>query len=256
MVNKFKANKELGQHFLKNQSDVIKICNTIDNESKSLIEVGPGPGVLTQELVNKELPLNIIEKDTRFIEHLQSLSKTLKVFNEDAMVFDFSKLQIENTWLVSNLPYNISVPLTMNFIEFSFIRGMTLMYQKEVGDKILITPKSNLLSMIINPFYEVKRLMNLKPGAFNPPPEVDSTVLIFKKVDSPLIKRENLQNYKTFVKHLYSFKRKQIKGNLKYKNSHDIPLIFKKYDISLTARAQELKLNQVIALYNEFENGN
>ncbi len=256
MVNKFSPNKELGQHFLKNESDVIKICNTIDENIPHLIEVGPGPGVLTKELIKKNKVLTLIEKDSRFIEHLELLSDSIKVFNKDALKFNLSELKQVPTWLVSNLPYNISVPLTMNFIEYSFIEGMTLMYQKEVGDKIIITPKSNLLSMIINPFYKVKRLMNLKPGAFNPPPEVDSTVLIFEKVQSPLIKREMLQDYKRFVKHLYSFKRKQIKGNIKYKKSHDISLIFKKYDISLTARAQELKLDQVIALYNEFENGN
>jgi len=256
MVNKFKANKDLGQHFLKNESDVKKICNTIEDSSPNLIEIGPGPGVLTKELISKNLPLIVVEKDSRFIEHLKAMSESIQVYNEDALKFNLADLNLKNVWLVSNLPYNISVALMMNFIEYDFIDGMTLMFQKEVGDKFLITPKSNLLSMIMNPFYKTSRLMNLKPGAFNPPPEVDSTVIVFKKNVSPLINPSELLNYKVFVKHLYSFKRKQIKGNLKYKKSHDIALIFKKYDISLTARAQELNLDQVVALYKEFENGN
>ncbi len=255
MVKKYLANKDLGQHFLKNPVTIKKICESVPKTISHILEVGPGPGVLTETLKNQCSQLTLIETDERFISDLKNLGNHIEVFHQDALKFDFEKFTDENSWIVSNLPYNISVPLTMNFIKSSFIEGMTLMYQKEVGEKFLEKDKTNLLYMSLAPYFETKKLMTLKPGAFLPPPEVDSIVIVFNKRKEPLLALNELERYKSFVRSTYSVKRKQIKKHMKTLGFENIELIFEKFEISLTARAENLKLNQIISLYKELYHG-
>src|SRR5690606_10476549 len=141
----------------------------------AIIEVGPGPAVLTPHLAKYNKPLFVIEMDERFVELLAPVVGAENIFRQDALEFNWneflSKHQFKNIWLVSNLPYNVSVPLTLAFMRIPEIKQMTLMYQKEVAEKIL--PKETRNSMgslhaLMKTQFELQHVVYAPPGAFVP----------------------------------------------------------------------------------------
>lgn len=247
-----KTNKSLGQHFLKNESIIQEICESNSREYDFLIEVGPGPATLTKTLATLKKPLYLIERDERFIEELDQLGEHVTVFHEDALAFDISKIASQgNCWLVSNLPYNISVPLLMKFLGWDFLSEMTLMFQKEVGDKIINLERSNALSICTHTQYKTRIVKRLKPGAFHPPPEVDSIVIHFTKLKTPLIPIAQIYEFKAFIQGIYNQKRKQIYKFVKQYFPENIDDLFEKYDINRHARAENLTITQLIGLFKE-----
>src|SRR6476660_7492243 len=154
------ANKSFGQHFLSSQHVISKITGTRPEGIDAIVEVGPGPAVLTPHLVKHGVPVHVLEMDERFIELLSPVVGEKNVHMGDALEFDWNKFLSENKyksiWLVSNLPYNVSVPLTLSFLRIPEISHMTLMYQKEVAEKIFPRDQKNsmgsLLSMCASQF--------------------------------------------------------------------------------------------------------
>ena len=136
------ANKDLGQHFLINESVIEQICNNFFDETKGILEIGPGPGILTEFLSKTTAPFLVVEKDERFRPYLEKFIKPEQIIMKDALEVDLQKLLEENNfpkdnlWVVSNLPYNISVPLTLKFLSTPSLEKMTLMMQKEVAERI------------------------------------------------------------------------------------------------------------------------
>ena len=118
-----KANKKLGQHYLNNQDTIKKICHDFVKDASAIIEIGPGPATLSKELASSKLPFYMIEKDERFLEILNQLIPRPTIINADALELDFSteifdkNLNIDNFWLVSNLPYNVGVPIMLKSIK-------------------------------------------------------------------------------------------------------------------------------------------
>jgi 16S rRNA (adenine1518-N6/adenine1519-N6)-dimethyltransferase len=141
------ANKDLGQHFLIDQKVIKAICSDFMNECEGVIEVGPGPGILTEELKSATCPFHVIEMDTRFEEYLTQFITKEQITFSDALKVELDhylkerSLDQKKIWLVSNLPYNVSVPLTTKFITTPQIEYMTLMFQKEVALKIQMRGK-------------------------------------------------------------------------------------------------------------------
>jgi len=149
-----KANKDLGQHFLTDQSVIKKITEQpFDQDCSHLLEVGPGQGALTQDLSKKSLPLFIVEKDTRFKEILENLVDQANIIFQDALEINWTQFcdqyKLEKTWLISNLPYNIGTLLTLNFIQAEKIQHMTLMMQKEVGLRFLPIKSNQMNSLAV-----------------------------------------------------------------------------------------------------------
>src|SRR5690606_6324089 len=129
-----------------------------------------------------------------------------------------NKTQGKNIWLVSNLPYNISVPLTLSFLKIPQISHLSLMYQKEVAEKIL--PKNsrnamNSLHALLASQFFIEHVVYAPPGAFVPPPKVDSQVLHFKRRASSLIPLDQIEKFEQFLRVVFSQKRKQLGGILK-----------------------------------------
>jgi 16S rRNA (adenine1518-N6/adenine1519-N6)-dimethyltransferase len=177
------AKKALGQHFLKSEKAIRMIVEAIP-EGASAIEIGPGPGAITSQLVDRLSALTVIEKDNRFAEYWQQCAderENLTVVHGD--VLDLLEKIVEKSaadWVVGNLPYNISGPLTARLAALSLSGGMVLMYQKEVADRIVSGPGGRTygsLSVMVRHHYEPKRLLVLPPGAFSPPPKVHSAVI-------------------------------------------------------------------------------
>jgi len=177
------AKKALGQHFLKDRKAIATIAGAVP-EGAVAVEIGPGPGAITEPLLERVSRLTVIEKDDRFAEHWQQRAlerEGLSVAHGD--VLDLLEKTVDRAqaeWVVGNLPYNISGPLTARLAALNLSGGMVLMYQKEVADRIVSGPGSRVygsLSVMVRHHYEPKRLLVLQPGAFSPPPKVQSAVI-------------------------------------------------------------------------------
>ncbi|HXH72747.1 MAG TPA: 16S rRNA (adenine(1518)-N(6)/adenine(1519)-N(6))-dimethyltransferase RsmA [Mariprofundaceae bacterium] len=177
------AKKSLGQHFLKDRHAITAIVGAVA-EGANAVEIGPGPGAITEPLLAHVASLTVIEKDDRFAEHWQACARergNLAVAHGD--VLDLLEKTVEQAhadWIVGNLPYNISGPLTARLAALDLAGGMVLMYQKEVADRIVSGPGSRVygsLSVMVRHHYEPKRLLVLPPGAFSPPPRIYSAVI-------------------------------------------------------------------------------
>lgn len=249
-----KADKSLGQHYLKDKTIIEKIHNDRPDEFDLIVEIGPGPATLTLGLSKMNKPLFLIEMDDRFQPQLEELDNLKKIFFEDALNFNWEKFCAENPgriWLVSNLPYNISSQLFISFLKVPAISKMTLMYQKEVGEKTFVRANTknqmnSLLSLSLC-FTEPKLLSKVAPGAFNPPPKVDSVVVSYEMLKETKINRDEFSSFESFIRLLFSQKRKQLGRVLK--SQTELIEKLKSDNFELTRRAETLSFDEVLNLY-------
>ncbi len=251
-----KADKNLGQHFLKDKTVIEKICSDHHGLYDVIIEVGPGPGALSKELSKIGKPLYFIEKDERFIEDLELLTSKENIFHQDALEFNWEDFLTQNDlsdkkiWLVSNLPYNVGTILFVQFLQISQIQFMTLMFQKEVGEKTFLrnikNEMSGLLFLSLN-YFQSKQLCKVLPGAFNPPPKVNSNVVSYIRKEQFDISIEEFSRLNNFTRTLFAQKRKQLSAALK-----KLGILEKVQEdgmIAPTLRAETLSYQQVLRLY-------
>ena len=188
MAEKIYANKALGQHFLTSSKVIEAIVTDFSGLYETIIEVGPGAMAITKSLCKIEKPFFVIEKDTRFKELYSNHLEDSQVIFTDALCFDFDQfIEIKNLqgpiWLVSNLPYNISTPLFIKFLQCEAIKYMTLMFQKEVALKIFPDQRKKnqlaSLNILAKNYCDISKVVEAPPGAFSPPLKVDSLVINF-----------------------------------------------------------------------------
>lgn len=209
------ANKGLGQHFLCSQSVVSKIIEATGTAAAAL-EVGPGPGVLSQALTRKFPQVTLVELDDRMEALLRESAPTAQFVQADALQMDLAVLLAElpePRVLVSNLPYYITGPLLDRFasVRAHFSMGVFMM-QREVGVRILAKSgnrERGALSVMLQTQFEISKVVDVPPGAFLPPPKVQSIVLAFKPrfVDLP-------ENFEKIVRAGFSQPRKTLANNL------------------------------------------
>ncbi len=216
------ANKSFGQHFLNSSTVISKITSPMPDGIDAIVEIGPGPAVLTPHLVKYHVPVFVIEMDERFVELLGPVVGADNIYRQDALEFDWKKFLTEkgfkSIWLVSNLPYNVSVPLTLSFLRIPQITHMTLMYQKEVAQKIVPNDPRNAmgsLHALCRSQFELKHVVYAPPGAFVPPPKVDSQVLGFKRKATPDIPLNKVDEFEKYLRLVFGQRRKQLGGILK-----------------------------------------
>lgn len=216
------ANKSFGQHFLNSPTVISKITSPMPEGIDAIVEIGPGPAVLTPHLVKYNVPVFVIEMDERFVELLAPVVGSENIYRQDALEFDWQKFLTEkgfkSIWLVSNLPYNVSVPLTLSFLRIPQITHMTLMYQKEVAQKIVPNDPRNAmgsLHALCRSQFELKHVVYAPPGAFVPPPKVDSQVLGFKRKQTPDIPLSHVDEFEKYLRLVFGQRRKQLGGILK-----------------------------------------
>jgi len=243
------ANKDLGQHFLNDKNLIIKICADYENKASAIVEVGPGPAILTRELATKKLPLILVEKDKRFFDTLTEFVDPPFIIMGDALKVNYSETLLkfgikDRCWLVSNLPYNISSVLLVLFLQVPQIEFMTLMFQKEVAEKVLGQEKNGMgsLASLTHTYFNVKKMAVVPPGAFTPPPKVHSMVLSFERI-TPKIPLTEFTSYERFLRILFANRRKQLGSVVK---DHEL---FAKASIDRTRRAETLTLDEVQLLY-------
>ena len=218
-----KNKKSLGQNFIFDKNYLKKISDFIvSNSDNILIEIGPGPGTLTEFLNKKNFKkLILIEKDSRLLMDLKSTfsSNKIEIFNEDALNFDFQLNDLKNSIIVGNLPFNISVDLLYLWTKLKKWPPnqvkMVLMFQKEVANRIMAVPNNKSygkLSIVIQSRYRINKLLDVPSSLFTPPPKVDGTILEFTPHnDYRLIDIEKIDEVS---KSAFSQRRKKIKNNM------------------------------------------
>ncbi len=257
-----KADKNLGQHFLIDQNVINKITTNFVSDAEVIIEIGPGPGVLTQKLSKSSKPFYAIELDRRFDEILSPILDDGHLIFTDALHFDWESfikekgLADKKIWLVSNLPYQVSSQLFILFLQIPQIKYLTLMFQKEVAEKICPPQaKKNSMSSLMSlgqNYFALKPLIKAPPGCFRPQPKVDSLVLTGVRKENPEVPLESFVKFESFVRLLFSQKRKQLGSVLKRKYSN-ISEILAKLDIDTQIRAEALDQKRVIALFESIK---
>lgn len=259
------ANKDLGQHFLRDDKVINQICNDLVNEAEAIIEVGPGPGILTRNLHGHGKPFYVIEKDERFPELLREFMPAENILLQDALTVNLDEfistrdMDDKKIWLVSNLPYNVGVPLMINFIQCEKIKYMTLMFQKEVADKVIpfMTREGKAMGSLMaltQNYFDVKLLCKVPPGAFQPPPKVDSAVISLSRKENPEIPLSEFRKYEKYLRAVFLHKRKQLGKVLKASFASDkVEQAFINLGIDKTVRAEALGLDKIQALYKELK---
>lgn len=214
--------KSLGQHFLKDQNIAQKIVDAIDGLSqKTVLEIGPGTGVLTALLVKKpDIDLYAIEIDSEAYEYLKDRFPVLgdKLLIKNILKFDFSQIFQSPITIIGNFPYNISSQIFFKVLENrDLVLDVVCMIQKEVAQRIS-SPHGNktygILSVFLQAFYDIDYLFTVGPNVFEPPPKVNSGVIHLKRN-----KREKLDcNEDMFfkiVKMGFNQRRKTLRNSLK-----------------------------------------
>jgi 16S rRNA (adenine1518-N6/adenine1519-N6)-dimethyltransferase len=255
------AKKSLGQHFLLDQNLTDKIARAAGNTDGSLsdytvIEVGPGPGGLTRSiLAHNPKHLFAIERDRRCIEALEELrllyDGQFSIESANAMKTDISILGDAPRRIIANLPYNISTALLINWLrQIDSIDQMTLMFQKEVVDRIIAEPSSKAygrLSVITQWLCETKFEFHVDKRAFTPPPKVMSSVLTLKPRAAPLYAAQ-FENMEKVTAAAFGQRRKMLRSSLK-----PLDIDIEALGIDPTARAETLSIEEFCLLAKAIE---
>ena len=255
-----KAKKSLGQNFLNDKNILEKIVNTVSISNKTIMEVGPGTGNLTEYILKKKpKKFYVIEKDSDLVDELSSKFKNeLLIINEDILKIDETKIFDEKVVVFGNLPYNISTEILnkwiLNLTDRFWFENLVLMFQKEVADRIIAksnTSQYGRLTILSNWKLNVKKICDVKPGAFFPKPKVESSILIFSpKHDYCKIK--NAKNLEKVTRIFFNQRRKMIKKPFNQLFNGD-QKVLKKLQIDLNLRPQNINLDIYYKLAYEYE---
>jgi len=254
------AKKSLGQNFLLDSNITDKIIrNSLEAQGKSsfageyVYEVGPGPGGLTRSILKAQPEkLTVIEMDSRCIQIMKDIQNVvgeqLQIVEGDALKYDFQPEQKSKN-IISNLPYNISVPLLIKWLKhIDDYKSLTLMFQKEVAERITAVPNSKIygrISVLSQLTCRVKVLFNLSPSCFVPAPKIWSTVLLFVPLaNTP--SSEVLTRVEHLTEMAFGQRRKMIRQSLKA--VPNLEEICAHAGIDMTSRAENLAPEQYLHL--------
>lgn len=247
-----KAKKHLGQHFLTDENIARKIVEGLSFENyNNIMEVGPGMGVLTKYLLEKDQNIYLAEIDTESIEYLKNnYSKvTENTFVGDFLKQDFSFLGNEQIAIIGNFPYNISSQILFQIVDhYTLIPEMVGMFQKEVAERTAAVPRTKdygILSVLIQAYYDVTYMFTVHENVFNPPPKVKSGVIrLTRNPKEGLAGNEVL--FKQIVKTGFNQRRKKLSNALK---TLIIPEALKGHEF-MDKRAEELSVADFILFAN------
>ena len=256
----FRAKKSLGQNFLIDKNIIDKIINTVVIEGNEVLEVGPGTGNLTKEILkNNPSKMYLVEKDTFLAENLKEIiDERVKIFNEDILKFDENLLSKNKIIVFGNLPYNVSTEILSTWISNLkndyWFSDLILMFQKEVADRIIAqfnTSAYGRLSILANWRLKINKICDISPESFSPRPKIQSSLIhftpkkTFAKIKDPL-------NLEKITRIFFSHRRKMLKKpfNQIFNGNNDL---LDKLNIDLKLRPQNLDFDTYYKLTMEYE---
>lgn len=251
-----KAKKHLGQHFLKDENIAKKIADTLSIQGyKTILEIGPGMGVLTKYLLLKPISTYVIEIDTESVSYLKTNYPNLspRIIEKDFLKFNLQTIFNKEPYaIIGNFPYNISTQIVFKLLEMrQQIPEFSGMFQKEVAQRICEKEGSKrygILSVLVQAFYNAKYLFTVPPTVFNPPPKVESGVLLLHRKQNFSLPCDEKYFFK-IVKTAFQQRRKTLRNSLKSFNLSDKL----KEDSIFGQRPEQLSVSQFIALTQKLE---
>lgn len=260
VIRSLRVKKSLGQNFLIDPHILNRIVMSAGSlEGRTVLEVGPGPGGLTREIIKQPChEVILIEQDERclpFLEPLETIFQgKFSLLNTDALTLPLHTFGVPPRKIIANLPYNISVPLLLGWLEhIDEFECLTLMFQKEVAERITAAPNTSdygRLSIMCQWKANVKKVFDLPPGAFFPPPKVISSVLHF----TPRHPREDVswESLENVTRAAFSQRRKMLRSSLKGFVPSPLELL-EKADINPELRAENLTVQEFCKLTKIYE---
>lgn len=266
------ANKSLGQNFLINDEVVQGIVDKAEVSKEDLvIEIGPGLGTLTKELLEKAGKVIAIELDTRMIEILTDrfkLYNNFELINEDVLKVDLDKLIQENlesglksAKIVANLPYYITTPIIMKLLEENLpIESITVMIQKEVADRLIEVPggkNSGAITYSVYYYAEAEEVLKVMPNSFIPEPAVESKVIKLKLRKEKAVKVKNEELMFKIIKYAFMQRRKTLVNALEkssiFTSKKQILEILEKLGLDDKIRGEALSLEDYSNIANNID---
>ena len=209
-----RAKRRLGQHFLTDPRILARIADALDaGPDDTILEIGPGPGGLTDALVNRAARVVAIEKDGDLIAGLQSRFPQVHLIEADALEIDWHRLVPPRFLVAGNIPYNITSPLLDKALEPPRPLRIVFLVQKEVADRVAAQPGTSdygALTIGVQTAATTERLFIVPAGAFHPRPKVDSAVLRLTPLEEPPVKDAERDSFRALVVGLFGFRRKQM----------------------------------------------
>ena len=266
ILNKYKisANKKLGQNFLINEEVVQNIIDSSNiTENDLVIEIGPGLGTLTKEILNKAGKLICVELDTKMIKILKdrfSLYKNFELLNQDILKTDLKTIihnekknnNLKTAKIIANLPYYITTPIIMKLLEEKLdLESITVMVQKEVAERLIAVPgpkekNTGAISYTVLYYASSQKIMEVDKESFIPAPEVQSEVIKLDIRKGPIVKVKNPEYMFKIIKFAFMQRRKTLLNSLTnaniFKNKEEGIKILEEIGLSENVRAENLSI--------------
>jgi 16S rRNA (adenine1518-N6/adenine1519-N6)-dimethyltransferase len=255
-----KAKKSLGQNFLIDREVLEKIVSTTEVANKEILEIGPGSGNLTKYILKqKPKKLYVVEKDDDLALLLkEKFANEIEIINEDILKVSEDKISDQKLSVFGNLPYNISTEILskwiLNMSSNFWFENLTLMFQKEVADRIISefnSSKYGRLSILSSWKLNVKKIIDIKPQSFSPRPKINSSLLLFTPKEN-FFQIKNPKNLEKITRIFFSQRRKMLKKpfNQVFTNGKKVA---DKFGIDLNLRPQNLEPETYFKLVKEYE---
>lgn len=256
----FKFSKSLGQNFLVDQSvprDIVLGAEVDENDL--VIEVGPGVGTLTAQLLNKAKRVVAIELDDGLIPILKEEigdNPKFTLIHNDALKVDFNEIigNEESVKLVANLPYYVTTPIIIKLLKENYnFKSLTIMIQKEVAERIDASPGNkeySSLSLLVQYYCETKIVRRVSPQSFIPRPKVDSIVIKLDKLQKPTVEVKNEKLFFDIIRNSFNMRRKTLWNGVKNMglSREKLELAFSEANIDLKRRGETLSIQEFATL--------
>lgn len=257
--NGFNFKKMFGQNFIIDENIIDSIIRKTEILPDTLvIEIGPGAGSLTNKLANSAKQVLCYEIDHTLdcvldtvLSNISNVDIIYQDFLKSNVLADIQKYDYQHLYVVANLPYYITTPIIMKLIEDQIpVDKIVVMVQKEVGDRFKAKPGTKdygSLSIFLQYYFEIEKLMDVSKHVFLPKPNVDSIVVSFEKRKNQ-IKVDNEEIFFQLVKDSFVQKRKTLRNNLKNYDLETIEMVLNKYGLDLSVRAEALSIDIFIEI--------
>ena len=244
--------KKWGQNFLSDSNLIDRIVRILNlKKNDSVLEIGPGDGLLTEKIFSKVKEMAIVEIDPLLVKHLSIRSDLagIKIIHGDILMQDIDKIPIENpVRVIGNIPYNITSSIIFWLIEqLDYWEDVHIMLQKEVADRLTAevgTKQYSRLTVIVGVYINIELCFKIAPDVFYPKPKVDSAIVRFTKKETPIISDAEFLKFNQIVKAAFSKRRKMLRNSL---SGFDIPEKVKE-EIDFTRRPETLSIDEFARL--------
>ena len=249
--------KSLGQHFLFDPRILSRIASALEAKpGETILEIGPGRGTLTKQLLKQGSRVVVIEKDRELLPVLERDVPEAIVVEGDALALDWHLVAGAPFVVIGNIPYNITSPLIDKALTPPRPRVVVFLVQKEVAQRVAAKPggaEYGALSVGVQAVARVERLFTVAAGAFSPPPKVDSSVLRLSPLEQPLIPDPDVAGFRRMVVGLFGFRRKQLLRGVRELTGLPVEAARARLAgavLAETSRAQELSPPEFVRLFH------